>query len=85
MGRRDKPRGNWSVSGRGRWWRAHRRNRGKWRPLWGVDPAEWEQERARMRAHQARFRLHNRNVQRTERQLEHLRAEWFALPVDLTG
>jgi hypothetical protein len=46
----------------------------------GVDLAEWQQERARMRQHQARFRLHSRNATRARRQLEDLRRQWLALP-----
>ena len=50
-----------------------------------VDPAEWEQERMRMRQHPARFQLHQRNAQRADWQLEQLRQAWFALPSTLTG
>ena len=50
-----------------------------------LDPAAWEQERARMRQHQARFRLHTRNTQRADQQLERLRQAWLALPPDPTG
>jgi len=50
-----------------------------------VAPADWAQERTRLHQHQARFRLHQRNAQRAERQLETLRQAWFALPADPTG
>ncbi len=50
----------------------------------GVATGEWEQERARMRQHQARFRLHTRNARRADQQLERLRQAWLALPADPT-
>ena len=46
-----------------------------------VEIAEWQQERARVRQHQARFRLHSRNGTRARRQLADLRQQWLALPV----
>lgn len=50
-----------------------------------VDPADWAQERTRLHQHQARFRLHQRNAARADRQLETLRQAWLALPADPTG
>ena len=50
-----------------------------------VAPGDWEQERARMRQHQARFRVHQRNPQRAGQQLERLRQAWLALPTEDTG
>lgn len=55
------------------------------RAFGNVDAAAWEQERARMRQHQARFRLHTRNATRADAQLERLRQAWLALPGDATG
>src|SRR5262249_30603653 len=50
-----------------------------------VEAGEWEQERARRRQHQARFRLHTRDCGRAAQQLAGLRQAWLALPADAAG
>jgi hypothetical protein len=45
-----------------------------------VDPAEFAQERERLRTHRARFRLHTRSPKRARTQLNQLAQRWQALP-----
>ena len=45
-----------------------------------VDPAEFAQERERLRTHRARFRLHTRSPKRARAQLNQLAQRWQALP-----
>ena len=45
-----------------------------------VDPAEFAQERERLRMHRARFRLHTRSPKRSRTQLNQLAQRWQALP-----
>jgi len=45
-----------------------------------VDPAEFAQERERLRTHRARFRLHTRSPKRSRAQLNQLAQRWQALP-----
>ena len=45
-----------------------------------IDPAEFAQERERLRTHRARFRLHTRSPKRARTQLNQLTQRWQALP-----
>jgi hypothetical protein len=50
-----------------------------------VDPAEFAQERQRIRQHRARFRLHTRSAKRSRAQLKQLEQRWHSLPPDDTS
>ena len=48
--------------------------------LAGVDPQEFQQEQARVRAHRDRFRLQTRSAKQSQGQLKNILRRWKALP-----
>jgi len=45
-----------------------------------VEPAEFQQERERVRTHRRRFRLHTRSAPQARKQLQQLQERWLRLP-----
>jgi hypothetical protein len=45
-----------------------------------VEPAEFQQERERVRTHRRRFRLHTRSAPQAQKQLQRLQERWLSLP-----
>lgn len=47
-----------------------------------VEYSEYKKERIRVRSHRDRFRFHTRSVNRSRKQLQDLKKQWFQLPPD---